>query len=72
MPTGNKISAYQIEREQERMETKAYRRKHLEQFIRDHKRIYFRELYTTVKELKEKPIRSFPENADENERYFGN
>jgi hypothetical protein len=40
------ISHYQIEREQERMETKAYRRKHLEQFIRDHKRLYFKEKYS--------------------------
>jgi hypothetical protein len=40
------ISHYQIEREQERMETKEYRRQHLEQYIRDRKRMYFREKYS--------------------------
>ena len=44
-PTGNRISAYQFEKDQERRETKEYRRQHLEQFIRDRKGKFYEELY---------------------------
>ena len=44
-PTGNRISAYQIEKDAEHRETKEYRRNHLKQYIKDRKGKFYKKLY---------------------------